>query len=211
MMPPMPKIRSNTTITSSNSHALDSISEPIIFAFKKYSSLCTTTKNTSEAAATYSDAPKLKIIITVLDTRLPATGTSPSHPDFYELTPEIPEGETIGRKLLQIKIDAVRGLIEHIQLTSVRGGKRVVLIHPAESMNTQAANGLLKILEEPSVDVVFLLVSHDRDRLLPTIKSRCRQMVLSAPDRQTALEYVRQQHPAHAEELLALRDRKSVV
>ena len=77
-MPPMPKIRSNTTITSSNSHALDSISEPIIFAFKKYSSLCTTTKNTSEATATYSDAPKLKIIITVLDTRLPATGTSPT-------------------------------------------------------------------------------------------------------------------------------------
>ena len=55
-----------------------------------------------------------------------------SHPDFYELTPEIPEGETVGRKLLQIKIDAVRGLIEHIQLTSVRGGKRVILIHPAE-------------------------------------------------------------------------------
>ena len=126
-----------------------------------------------------------------------------THPDFYELTPEIPEGETVGRKLLQIKIDAVRGLIEHIQLTSVRGGKRVVLIHPAESMNTQAANGLLKILEEPPADVAFLLVSHDRDRLLPTIKSRCRQMVLSAPDRQTALEYVRQQHPAHAEELLA--------
>ena len=105
-----------------------------------------------------------------------------SHPDFYELTPEIPEGETVGRKLLQIKIDAVRGLIEHIQLTSVRGGKRVVLIHPAESMNTQAANGLLKILEEPPADVAFLLVSHDRDRLLPTIKSRCRQMVLSAPE-----------------------------
>ena len=126
-----------------------------------------------------------------------------SHPDFYELTPEIPEGETVGRKLLQIKIDAVRGLIEHIQLTSVRGGKRVVLIHPAESMNTQAANGLLKILEEPPADVAFLLVSHDRDRLLPTIKSRCRQMVLPPPSHSQALHYLRERGVAQAEALLA--------
>ena len=126
-----------------------------------------------------------------------------SHPDFYELTPEIPEGETVGRKLLQIKIDAVRGLIEHIQLTSVRGGKRVVLIHPAESMNTQAANGLLKILEEPPADVTFLLVSHDRDRLLPTIKSRCRQMVLPPPSHSQALHYLRERGVAQAEALLA--------
>ena len=126
-----------------------------------------------------------------------------SHPDFYELTPEIPEGEAVGRKLLQIKIDAVRGIVDGIHLTSVRGGLRVVLVHPAEGMNLQAANSLLKVLEEPPEHVVFLLVTHARDKLLPTIKSRCRQMVLSAPDRQTALEYVRQQHPAHAEELLA--------
>ncbi|MGF6147629.1 DNA polymerase III subunit delta' [Kingella potus] len=126
-----------------------------------------------------------------------------SHPDFYELAPETAEGETAARKLPQIKIDAVRGLIEHIRLTSVRGGRRVVLIRPAEAMNAQAANGLLKILEEPPENVVFLLVSHERDRLLPTIRSRCRQTVLPAPGRAAALEYVRQHHPQHAEELLA--------
>ena len=126
-----------------------------------------------------------------------------SHPDFYELTPEIPEGEAVGRKLLQIKIDAVRALIEHIQLTSVRGGKRVVLVHPAESMNLQAANGLLKALEEPPADVIFLLVTHTRDKLLPTIKSRCRQMLLPAPTPPEALAYLQQNNTANAEALLA--------
>ncbi|OSI13472.1 DNA polymerase III subunit delta' [Neisseria canis] len=126
-----------------------------------------------------------------------------SHPDFYELTPEIPEGEAVGRKLLQIKIDAVRELISQVQLTSVRGGLRVVLIHPAESMNLQAANGLLKILEEPPADVVFLLISHNRDKLLPTIKSRCRQMVLPAPNREEALAYLNRTETVNAAALLA--------
>ncbi len=126
-----------------------------------------------------------------------------SHPDFYELTPEIPEGEAVGRKLLQIKIDAVRALIDDIQLTSVRGGKRVVLVHPAESMNLQAANGLLKVLEEPPADVLFLLVTHTRDKLLPTIKSRCRQMLLPAPSHDDALAYLHQHQIDDAEALLA--------
>ncbi len=126
-----------------------------------------------------------------------------SHPDFYELTPEIPEGESIGRKLLQIKIDTVRALINDIYLSSVRGGLRVVLIHPAESMNLQAANGLLKALEEPPENVIFLLVTHSRDKLLPTIKSRCRQMVLPAPSHQEALGYLKQQQTEQAESLLA--------
>ena len=109
-----------------------------------------------------------------------------SHPDFYELTPEIPEDGAVGRKLLQIKIDAVRDIVENIYLTAVRGGLRVVLVHPAESMNVQAANGLLKALEEPPQHVVFLMVTHARDKLLPTIKSRCRQM---APRLLTILDY----------------------
>ena len=126
-----------------------------------------------------------------------------SHPDFYELTPEIPEGETVGRKLLQIKIDAVRGIVDGIHLTSVRGGLRVVLVHPAEGMNLQAANSLLKVLEEPPEHVVFLLVTHARDKLLPTIKSRCRQMVLPPPSHSQALHYLRERGVAQAEALLA--------
>lgn len=126
-----------------------------------------------------------------------------SHPDFYELTPEIPEDGAVGRKLLQIKIDAVRGIVDNIHLTSVRGGRRIVLVHPAESMNLQAANGLLKVLEEPPENVLFLLVTHARDKLLPTIKSRCRQMVLPAPSHEEALRYLQEHGTEHAESLLA--------
>lgn len=126
-----------------------------------------------------------------------------SHPDFYQLTPEIPDGETVGRKLLQIKIDAVREMIEHIHLSAVRGGWRVVLIYPAESMNIQAANSLLKILEEPPANVIFLLVSHERDRLLPTIKSRCRTITLPEPTQTQSLQYLQENHIDHAEALLA--------
>ncbi|QEY23450.1 DNA polymerase III subunit delta' [Neisseria animalis] len=126
-----------------------------------------------------------------------------SHPDFYELAPELPEDGAVGRKLLQIKIDAVRGIVDNIYLTSVRGGRRVVLVHPAEAMNVQAANGLLKVLEEPPSHVVFLLVTHARDKLLPTIKSRCRQMLLPAPSHQEALAYLNDKGVADAGSLLA--------
>lgn len=129
--------------------------------------------------------------------------TQGSHPDFYFLRPEQPEGENSGRKLLQIKIDAVRAILEPLTQSSLRGGRRVVLISPAESLNLQAANALLKILEEPPAAVVFLLVAHNRDRLLPTIKSRCRQMLLPSPDEAEALAYLQEQQTENAAELLA--------
>lgn len=125
-----------------------------------------------------------------------------SHPDFYEIAPLSDESEN-GRKLLQIKIDEVRKLIGSVYLTSVRGGLRVVLIHPAESMNVQAANSLLKVLEEPPPQVVFLLVSHAVDKVLPTIKSRCRKMVLPAPSYEEASAYLRERGVEEPEEFLA--------
>ncbi|MBR6026598.1 MAG: DNA polymerase III subunit delta' [Neisseriaceae bacterium] len=125
-----------------------------------------------------------------------------SHPDLYELTPII-EDEDNAKKLLQIKIEAVRKMIESVHLTPLRAKRRVVLIHPAESMNVQAANALLKVLEEPSDTVIFILIAHSRDRLLPTIKSRCRQFLLPTPPRSEALAYLRKNKVEHAEEKLA--------
>ena len=126
-----------------------------------------------------------------------------SHPDYYELAPELPaEGES-ARKLLQIKIDAVRAVLSPLLQSSVRGGLRVVLVQPAETMNTQAANALLKMLEEPPASVVFLLVTHNKDRLLPTIKSRCRPFLLPAPSTEEALGYLKTQNTPQAEALLA--------
>ena len=126
-----------------------------------------------------------------------------SHPDYYELKPELPaEGES-ARKLLQIKIEAVRAVLSPLLQSSVRGGLRVVLVQPAETMNTQAANALLKMLEEPPASVVFLLVTHNKDRLLPTIKSRCRPFLLPAPSAEEALGYLKTQNTPQAEALLA--------
>ncbi|MCF7530198.1 DNA polymerase III subunit delta' [Neisseria lisongii] len=145
------------------------------------------------------------------DSRHQACGHCPSchlfaqggHPDFYELAPEAAEGETAARKLQQIKIDAVRDVVDKLYLSAVRGGLRVILIHPAESMNTQAANALLKVLEEPPQDVVFLLVCHARDKLLPTVKSRCRQLLLPAPDYAQALAFLQAQGVDNAAAKLA--------
>lgn len=126
-----------------------------------------------------------------------------SHPDFKCLTPFEEEGETNAKKLRQIKIDNVREALSFIQLTSHRGGMRILLINPAETLNTQAANALLKALEEPPEGVLFLLVCHNKDKLLPTIKSRCRQLPLTPPSHAQALAYLQERGTDNAEALLA--------
>lgn len=125
-----------------------------------------------------------------------------NHPDLYILTPIIEEGDS-AKKLAQIKIDAVREMIADVRLTPLRAPRRVVLVYPAESLNLQAANALLKILEEPSPTVVFILVTHTRDRLLPTVKSRCRQFALPAPDFAAAGSWLQENAPEKTREQLA--------
>jgi DNA polymerase-3 subunit delta' len=73
-----------------------------------------------------------------------------------------------------ITVDEVRALKGFFALSRPDGGRRVVIIDAADEMNTNAANALLKQLEEPPKDTVFLLISHMPARLLPTIRSRCR-------------------------------------
>ncbi|KQN52592.1 DNA polymerase III subunit delta' [Pseudomonas sp. Leaf48] len=96
-----------------------------------------------------------------------------SHPDNYILEPEETDKA--------IKVDQVRDLVSFVVQTAQLGGRKVVLIEPVESMNINAANALLKSLEEPSGDTVLLLVSHQPSRLLATIKSRCVQQACPLP------------------------------
>ena len=110
-----------------------------------------------------------------------------NHPDFRLLEPE-PEAdaeesrgeveEQSERKekkaSTQITIQQIRDLAQFVNLTSHRDGYRVVLLHPAETMNANAANALLKTLEEPPARTLFVLVTHHPGRLLPTLLSRCR-------------------------------------
>ena len=108
-----------------------------------------------------------------------------NHPDIRFLEPETlarnvaapEEGEEgkakEGKASNQIRIEQARALGAFVHVVSHRGGRRVVIVHPAEDMNTATANSLLKILEEPPAGAFFLLVSHRPARLLPTIRSRC--------------------------------------
>jgi DNA polymerase-3 subunit delta' len=93
----------------------------------------------------------------------------------------------------EIKIEQVRALLEFCALGSHRGGSRVILLYPAEALNTAASNALLKTLEEPTPGVCFLLVTQRIDRLLPTVISRCRQWPLATPDPVTASAWIVEQ------------------
>ena len=93
----------------------------------------------------------------------------------------------------EIKIDQVRDLVSLSALTAHRGGARVVVLGPAEALNLPAANALLKGLEEPPPNLVFLLVSDQIDRCLPTILSRCALVRVPVPPRELALQWLREQ------------------
>ncbi|MEM7631774.1 MAG: DNA polymerase III subunit delta' [Pseudomonadota bacterium] len=78
----------------------------------------------------------------------------------------------------QIVVDDIRALASFFQLSATDGGRRVVIIDAADEMNVNAANALLKMLEEPPARTTLLLVCHQPSRLLPTIRSRCRTLRL---------------------------------
>ena len=127
--------------------------------------------------------------------RLAAAG---SHPDMAMLAPE--EGSKA------IKIDQVRELVEFCARTPQFGGYRVVVVFPAEAMNRNAQNALLKTLEEPGSNTLLLLVSHQPGRLLPTVRSRCQQRLLPLPAHAEGLAWLNEQvgQGERAEALLAL-------
>ena len=124
-----------------------------------------------------------------------------SHPDFRRVEPEAlarepaPEEEgdapaKKGKPSTEVKVEQVRELAGFLNLRSHRGRLRVALVHPAEDMNPNAANALLKGLEEPPAGAVFLLVSHRPARLLPTIRSRCVALPVAVPAREEALQWL---------------------
>lgn len=103
-----------------------------------------------------------------------------SHADLFVV--ERAFDEKRGRYRTEIVIDDVRGIGSFFGMTSGEGGWRVVIVDSADEMNRNAANALLKVLEEPPARCLLLLVSHNPGRLLPTIRSRCRQLVCKPLD-----------------------------
>jgi len=128
-----------------------------------------------------------------------------THPDFRLLQPEASslnggESESGKKPGKHITVDQVRALADFVGMSAHQGGSRVVVIHPAEAMNANAANALLKNLEEPPQGMLYILVSHKPQQLLPTIRSRCQSFALSAPDTASATLWLKEQgvkHPAN--------------
>ena len=84
-----------------------------------------------------------------------------------------------GKFAKDIRVDDVRKLNGFFNFSSAEGGRRVVIVDAADEMNVQAANALLKRLEEPPENATLMLISHQPSRLLTTIRSRCRELRLS--------------------------------
>lgn len=112
---------------------------------------------------------------------------APEHPVFRRIAAgahgdlkSLARGYDRERKKMrgEIVIGEVRGIGAFLSLTAAEGGWRVVVIDGAEDMNRNAANALLKVLEEPPPHTVLLLVSHAPGRLLATVRSRCRRLQL---------------------------------
>ncbi len=96
-----------------------------------------------------------------------------NHPEILQIGPE--------EKGKQIKIDQIRELVQFVSLKSHYGHLRIVLLDPAEAMNRNAANSLLKTLEEPPLGTLLILVSHSPMLLPATIRSRCRSVHFAIP------------------------------
>ncbi|SMP48204.1 DNA polymerase III subunit delta' [Noviherbaspirillum suwonense] len=140
-----------------------------------------------------------------------------AHPDYRRVRPENLEeaagdeaeaeaakpakaGKTASK---EIRIEQIRALGDFMNVSTHRRGRRVVLLHPAEALNSVASNALLKTLEEPPPDTVFILVSNNIDRLLPTILSRCRKVPMGLPDADQSLAWLKAQGVPDAESWLA--------
>lgn len=96
-----------------------------------------------------------------------------SHPEILQVVPE-----EAGKEIL---VDQIRAVTDFLSLSHA-GPARLVFIEPAEAMNVNAANALLKTLEEPPAGVMVLLAAARPARLAPTIRSRCRPLRIPSPD-----------------------------
>ena len=106
-----------------------------------------------------------------------------THPDFRRLQPD--EGSRV------IKVDVVRAASDFLSQSSQIGKEKIALFDPADALNVNAANALLKTLEEPSAHSTLLLVTSAQGDLLPTIRSRCQLVDVAIPARREALDWLR--------------------
>lgn len=134
------------------------------------------------AALLLCDAPAEAACGSCTGCKLFLAGT---HPDFHRVGIE---PETRG-----VLVDQIRGLTEALVTRSYRGGRKAAVIDPADMMNINASNSLLKTLEEPSEDTFLILCASRLDRMPATIVSRCARVGLGMPECAEGLAWLREQ------------------
>jgi DNA polymerase III subunit delta' len=110
--------------------------------------------------------------------RLDPESGRPLHPDWALVTPD---GSTM-------KVEQVRQLLRHLSLVANEGGRRVALLQDAETLNVNAANALLKTLEEPPPGATLILVARGSEGLPPTVRSRAVRLRIAAPSAESIAE-----------------------
>ena len=149
----------------------------------------------------------------------PAIFEAASHPDLHVLTPEsladaegtLPQRYGMRYSMTKkgvkprsvIAVDQVRALVAAL-VTYAYGTNKVILITPAHRMNVNAANALLKILEEPPSATIFILVSSEPDALSATVRSRCSRIQFKAPPTRVALNWLAEHAAEGGDPSLAL-------
>jgi len=131
-----------------------------------------------------------------------------SHPDFKHIAPiDSDDDESSKRKTVRkknIAIHQIRELSEYLELSAHQEtGRRIVLIEPADSLNQAASNALLKILEEPPENTLFILVTSQAQKLIATIRSRCQLLELRGPSLDEARVFLDGQKIAYEKSLLS--------
>ena len=121
--------------------------------------------------------------------RLSAQG---DHPDIHLLEPE--------QGARHIKIEQIRHLADQIVKTSHGGGAKIAIINHAQQLNVNAANALLKTLEEPTPDTYLLLVTESPGSLSATIRSRCQHLQFHVPDHEQARAWLQRMLAADADD-----------
>jgi len=121
--------------------------------------------------------------------------TARTHPDIRMLNvdEDVEQDKKSSNKVEQIKIDDIREINQFMTLSRQQGVYKVVCLNYAESMNNNAANALLKTLEEPPQNSIIFLITHRADALLPTIKSRCQIWKFKLPEDKQSLSWLNQQ------------------
>lgn len=130
-----------------------------------------------------------------------------SHPDFKHIAPVESDDESYKRKTIRKKnivIDQIRELSEYLELSAHQEkGKRIVLIEPADALNQSASNALLKILEEPPENTLFILVTSQAQKLIATIRSRCQLLDFRGPSLEETREFLTVEKITYDESLLS--------